>query len=156
MGIWFSFNGVALILGGLLAYGLGHVHVDGISSWKWMFIVTGALSVLWAIALWFLLPNHQGTAWFLNETEKRVAVESVRENHTGVYNNHFRKEQLVEAMLDVKTWVLFLMALVWNIPNSIATVSTNYAISRDWSNVSELTMTAVRLPDHCQLQFRRA
>ena len=70
MGIWFSFNGVAQILGGLLAYGLGHIHVGGIASWKWMFLVTGALSILWSAALWFLLPDHQGVAWFLGRNRK--------------------------------------------------------------------------------------
>ncbi|KAJ6447308.1 MFS transporter, ACS family, allantoate permease [Purpureocillium lavendulum] len=120
MGIWFSFNGVALILGGILAYGLGHIHV-GIASWKWMFLVTGALSVVWAVLLWFLLPDHQGTAWFLDEAEKHAAVEMVRLNHTGIHNNKFRSDQLVEALTDVKTWIFFLMATIWNVPNSIAT-----------------------------------
>lgn len=122
MGIWFSFNGVALILGGILAYGLGHIHV-GIASWKWMFLVTGALSVIWSVVLWFLLPDHQGKAWFLNDAEKRAAVEMVRSNHTGIHNNKFCRKQLVEALTDVKTWTFFLMALVWNVPNSVATVS---------------------------------
>jgi len=123
MGIWFSFNGVALILGGILAYGLGHIQV-GIASWKWMFLVTGALSVLWAVLLWFMLPDHQGTAWFLTDAEKRAAVEMVRHNHTGIHNNNFRSGQLWEALTDVKTWAFFLMATIWNVPNSIATVST--------------------------------
>ncbi|OAQ77997.1 MFS transporter, ACS family, allantoate permease [Purpureocillium lilacinum] len=120
MGIWFSFNGVALILGGILAYGLGHIQV-GIASWKWMFLVTGALSVLWAVLLWFMLPDHQGTAWFLTDAEKRAAVEMVRHNHTGIHNNNFRSGQLWEALTDVKTWAFFLMATIWNVPNSIAT-----------------------------------
>ena len=122
MGIWFSFNGVALILGGLLAYGLGHINV-GIASWKWMFIVTGALSVIWAVVIWFLLPDNQGKAWFLNDSEKRAALEMVRLNHTGIHNDRFQRQQLVEALLDPKTWMFALMALVWNVPNSIATVS---------------------------------
>ncbi|OKL59725.1 hypothetical protein UA08_05031 [Talaromyces atroroseus] len=29
MGFWFSFNGIAQIVGGLLSYGLGHIHVFG-------------------------------------------------------------------------------------------------------------------------------
>ncbi|KAL2434582.1 putative transporter [Exophiala dermatitidis] len=120
MGFWFSFNGVAQIVGGLLSYGLGHIHV-GIASWKWMFLVTGALSVLWAIVLWFMLPDNQGTAWFLNQEEKHASVEMVRQNHTGIHNNKFQREQLVEALRDIKTWAFFWMALIWNVPNSIAT-----------------------------------
>ncbi|KAL6241218.1 hypothetical protein RBB50_011897 [Rhinocladiella similis] len=120
MGFWFSFNGIAQIVGGLLSYGLGHIHV-GIASWKWMFLVTGAISVLWAIVLWFMLPDNQGTAWFLNDEEKYASIEMVRQNHTGIHNTKFRRDQLVEALCDFKTWAFFWMALIWNVPNSIAT-----------------------------------
>lgn len=120
MGIWFSFNGIALILGGILAYGLGHIQ-SSIASWKWMYLVTGALSIFWSVALWFLLPDHQGRAWFLDEHEKMAAVEMVRSNHTGVHNSKFQKSQMVEALCDPKVYILALMALVWNVPNSIAT-----------------------------------
>lgn len=137
MGIWFSFNGIAQIVGGLLSYGLGHIHV-GIASWKWMFLTTGAISVLWAIIMWFLLPNNQGTAWFLNEEEKRAAVEMVRQNQTGIHNSEFHREQLVEALCDIKTWMFFLMALIWNVPNSIATVSLS---TRSPTDVVEHTLT---------------
>jgi len=71
-----------------------------------------------------MLPDHQGTAWFLTDAEKRAAVEMVRHNHTGIHNNNFRSGQLWEALTDVKTWAFFLMATIWNVPNSIATVST--------------------------------
>jgi MFS family permease len=121
MGIWFSFNGIAQILGGLLSYGLGHIH-SSIASWKWMFIVTGALSIIWSGILWFFLPEHQGKARFLDEQEKRASLEMVRSNHTGIHNNKFKSKQLVEALTDVKTWTFAFMAFVWNIPNSIATV----------------------------------
>lgn len=124
MGIWFSFNGLAQIVGGLLSYGLGHIHVDNIAPWKWMFIVTAALSILWSIVLFLMLPDSQLTAWFLkDDAEKHAAIEMIRENNTGIHSRKFKKEQLVEALMDPMTWLLFFTALVWNIPNSIATVS---------------------------------
>jgi MFS transporter, ACS family, allantoate permease len=132
MGIWFSFNGIAQILGGILAYGLGHINV-GIASWKWMFLVTAAISIIWSIVLWFALPDNQGKAWFLSDDEKRAAIEMVRQNQTGIYNNKFRREQFMEAMGDPKTWLFAFLALVWNVPNSIATVwpSTDLKIDED-------------------------
>ncbi|KAJ6172192.1 MFS transporter ACS family allantoate permease [Penicillium chermesinum] len=122
MGVWFSFNGLAQIVGGLLSYGLGHIHVNNIAPWKWMFIVTAALSIIWSIVLFLMLPDSQLTAWFLKDNaEKHAAIEMIRENNTGIHSRKFKKEQLVEALLDPMTWMLFFMALVWNIPNSIAT-----------------------------------
>lgn len=140
MGIWFSFNGVASILGGLLAYGLGHIK-SSIDSWKWMFLVTGALSVLWSVALWFMLPDHQGKAWFLNEEEKLASIEMVRSNHTGIHSRKFQRGQLVEALTDIKTWVFTIMALVWNVPNSIATFG-NLVIKNFGFGVLETTLVS--------------
>ncbi|KAJ5624269.1 MFS transporter ACS family allantoate permease [Penicillium lagena] len=122
MGFWFSFNGIAQIVGGLLAYGLGHIHVNNIAPWKWMFIITAALSIIWSIVLFLALPDSQLTAWFLkDDAEKHAAIEMVRENNTGIHSRKFKKKQAMEALCDPKAWMLFLMALVWNIPNSVAT-----------------------------------
>ena len=109
--------------GGLLSYGLGHIK-SSIPSWKWMFLVTGAITIFWWIAIYFLLPNSQIDAWFLKKEEKRIAVEMIRSNNTGIYNKTFKREQFVEAMLDVKTWLFCLLGFLINIPNSVATVYT--------------------------------
>jgi ACS family allantoate permease-like MFS transporter len=124
MGFWFSFNGIAQILGGLLSYGLGHIK-SGIASWKWMFLVTGAITTLWSIFLFFALPNSQMEAWFLKGDEKRVAVEMVRNNNTGIHNKTFKKDQFKEALTDPKTWMFFLISFFINIPNAISPVSSS-------------------------------
>jgi MFS family permease len=123
MGFWFSFNGVAQIVGGLLSYGLGHIQ-SSIESWKWMFLVTGAMTTLWSIFLFFALPNNQLDAWFLKGDEKRIALEMIRDNNTGIHNKSFKKEQFIEALTDMKTWIMFLLNFLINIPNSVASFGT--------------------------------
>jgi MFS family permease len=123
MGFWFSFNGVAQILGGLLAYGLGHIH-SGIESWKWMYLVTGALTTCWSIFLFFVLPNNQIDAWFLKGDDKRIALEMIRDNNTGIHNKTFKKAQFIEALIDPKTWIMFLLNFLINIPNSVGSFGT--------------------------------
>lgn len=123
MGFWFAFNGIAQIVGGLLAYGLGHIDVPGIASWKWMFLVLGALSILWSIVLLLTLPDSQMTARFFSDEERRAAVEMVRGNNTGIHNKTFKWAQMIEAFLDIKVWAFVLLTFLCNVPNSIATVS---------------------------------
>jgi ACS family allantoate permease-like MFS transporter len=127
VGIWFSANGIANIVGGISAYGLGHIHVGGLSSWKSMFLVTGIVTVLWSIIVFFFLPSSQGTAKFLTEEEQVAAVEMVRGNNTGIHNKKFKLKQLKEALLDPKSYFFFWFAFFGNLANSIATVSTVYA-----------------------------
>jgi ACS family allantoate permease-like MFS transporter len=39
MGIWIGFGGVAYILGGILGYGIGHIH-SSLSTWKVLYLVS--------------------------------------------------------------------------------------------------------------------
>lgn len=120
-GIWFSANGLANIIGGISAYGLGHIHVDHLAPWKWFYLVVGALTILWAIAVYFLLPSSQGTARFFSEEEKVAAVEMVRDNNTGIHNRTFKVNQLKEAIFDWKSYYWFAFAFFGNLANSVAT-----------------------------------
>jgi hypothetical protein len=56
-------------------------------------------------------------AKFLTPDEKARVVARVRGNGTGIENKHFKMAQFWEAMLDMKTWLLFLFALTSNSPN---------------------------------------
>jgi MFS family permease len=122
-GVWFSANGLAQIFGGLLSYGLGHIHVEAIHSWKWLFLITGALTVFWSIFLILSLPTSQANAKWLTDNEKVAAIEMVRDNHTGIHNKTFNPAQLKEALLDPKTYIFFWFAFFGNLPNSVSIVS---------------------------------
>ncbi|KAK0355140.1 hypothetical protein LTR94_009523 [Friedmanniomyces endolithicus] len=67
MGIWYTANGFGIALGGLLGFGIGHIK-GALPSWKFEFLIIGALS--------------KG----LTQKEKRIAVERLRDNQTGVEN----------------------------------------------------------------------
>jgi ACS family allantoate permease-like MFS transporter len=92
-----------------------------------MFLVTGIVTVLWSIIVFFFLPSSQGTAKFLTEEEQVAAVEMVRGNNTGIHNKKFKLKQLKEALLDPKSYFFFWFAFFGNLANSIATVSTSLA-----------------------------
>jgi len=113
---------MAQIVGGILSYGLGHIHVDGLSSWKWLYLVIGAVTVFWSIFLIFALPTSHATAKFLTDDEKVVAVEMVRNNNTGIHNKTFQPSQMKEALLDPKTYIFFWFAFFGNLANSVSTV----------------------------------
>lgn len=61
IGYWSTFLGLANALGGLLAYGIGHIH-GALASWKYQFIVIGAISSAWGIFMFFTLAESPVTA----------------------------------------------------------------------------------------------
>ncbi|KAH6664501.1 MFS allantoate transporter-like protein [Halenospora varia] len=132
--IWFSFNGVAQIVGGALAYGIStsvkhYGNVSVLPAWKIIFVVTGPVTVAVGLLFIWLMPDSPLNAWFLSPTEKLLAVERIRKNQQGVGNTHFKWYQLKEAFLDPITWALFLFAAIGNLPNGIGTFFSQLIVS---------------------------
>ncbi|CAI7636454.1 unnamed protein product [Penicillium glandicola] len=114
--IWFSMNGVANILGGLIAYGIGHLHA-ALPAWKFPFIIFGSITVAWGIIFILVTPSNPTKARWLSDREKEIAVLRVVENETGMDNKTFKMEQVREALVDPRFWLINLHCLANTIPN---------------------------------------
>ncbi|KAF3761701.1 hypothetical protein M406DRAFT_49661 [Cryphonectria parasitica EP155] len=116
IGLWYTANGFGIALGGLLGFGIGQIR-GSLPSWKYEFIIIGSLCCAWGITLFLLLPDSPVTAPLLSVRERRIAVERLRENQTGVENKQFKPYQLREALRDPKTYLFLLMGVLQNTPN---------------------------------------
>ena len=120
MAYWSSANGIAQILGGLVAYGIAEgseLHGFSIKPWKIMFLLTGLLTVVVGFIFLFIVPDNQLNAWWLSKSDRVLAIERVRPNQQGIGNKHFKVHQFKEAFLDPMTWAFVFLALVSDIPN---------------------------------------
>lgn len=116
IGLWYTANGLGIAGGGLLGYGIGHIR-GSLPSWKYEFLIIGALCTIWGVVLFFFLPDSPVTAPMLTENERRWAVERLRVNQTGVENKHLKRYQVVEAFTGPKLYLFFLLGFVGNVPN---------------------------------------
>lgn len=116
-GIWFAGNCVANLVGGLLGYGIGHIH-SPIGEWRVLFLILGCVTTAYSVVLLFLLPDSPAKARFLNTEEKKLALHRILENKTGVMDeNMFKPAQMVAAFRDPQAWLLCLYTISINIPN---------------------------------------
>jgi MFS family permease len=97
---WFTGNGVAIIIQALISYGIGHINKTSVATWRWFFIIFGLAGLVWSGVLFVFMPDSPLTGKFLDEEEKMIAVERLRENRTGVTNREFKKYQFLEALKD--------------------------------------------------------
>ncbi|KAJ5145830.1 Major facilitator superfamily domain general substrate transporter [Penicillium bovifimosum] len=116
IGLWYTANGIGIALGGLLGYGIGHLK-GALPSWKYEFLVIGALCSTWGIVMFIFLPDSPVTARGLSKRQRRMAVERLRENQTGVENKHLKPYQILEALMDYKLYMFFILGIVANVPN---------------------------------------
>jgi len=124
---YYCTNGVATMFGGLIGYGIGHIN-SGLPRWMYVFLIFGSFSIATGIWSLLVLPDQPSTAKFLNERERAIAVERVAINRQGVKNRHFKKYQLYQTLRDPKTWILFVMAIGAQVPNSAITSFTSLII----------------------------
>jgi len=102
-GLWFSFNGFAQIVGGVVAYGIARGTDAGqsaLAGWKIMFLWTGIVTATFGVLLFFFMPDNPLKARFLSPKERILAIERIRMNQQGVGNRHFKKYQFIEALKD--------------------------------------------------------
>lgn len=108
-------NWSTIVLIGPIGYGVG--SIAGGHQWRWWFITLGAISIVWSFVVGSFLPDNVVRAQFIGEREKAIAVERVRADQTGMENKTFKREQMREAFLDPKTWLMFLFNVFVSIPN---------------------------------------
>ncbi|KAJ6446084.1 allantoate permease [Purpureocillium lavendulum] len=119
--LWYSMMGIQLMLtndvsfapkiGGMIAYGVSHYSGEIMKSWQLLFMVLGLATVVWACCLARWLPDSPMQAKCFNEDEKRLMVERVRANETGIQNRTYKKPQIREAVTDPVVWCYILLQL---------------------------------------------
>ncbi|KAL2129553.1 hypothetical protein VTI74DRAFT_7618 [Chaetomium olivicolor] len=107
--LWYCMTGVQLMVGGLIAYGASHYDGSLMKSWQMLFLVLGVVTCVWgAFAGWFL-PDSPMKAKCFDENTKRLLIERVRANETGIQNKTYKRYQIVEALTDPVTWCYVLL-----------------------------------------------
>ncbi|KAI1113272.1 retrograde regulation protein 2 [Nemania sp. NC0429] len=102
----FIASALAGAFGGLFAWAV--LHLDGISDlsgWRWLYIIEGIVTVIWAGLCVFLVPQNYETAYFLNGEQKMLMKR--RAEQMDAYSGgsgHYTKKDIKEAAKDIKTW----------------------------------------------------
>lgn len=100
----------------IIGYGIGHIK-GALESWRYEFLIVGAVCAAWAIVLCLLLPNSPLTFRGFTHDEKLLMIARMRKNQTGVEQSQINWKQIKEAYLDYKTWLFTLLGFVSNLPN---------------------------------------
>ncbi|KAI1261479.1 MFS transporter [Xylariaceae sp. FL1019] len=98
-------GGFGGLVGAGVEYGLSGVR--GLESWRWLFIIEGAVTVAFSLMAIFILPDFPSTTKWLSEEEKLVAVHRLRA-HSGSADEKRGPifQGLIMALADYKVWLL--------------------------------------------------
>lgn len=95
------------------------------APYKILVLVLGACAILVGIAVLLFMPDSPVHASFLSQEERIAALERVRDDQGGTENGKLKRAQVVEALQDVRTWLIVLSTLV-----SKSTAMSRYNVCR--------------------------
>ncbi|KAL4964475.1 major facilitator superfamily domain-containing protein [Aspergillus stella-maris] len=102
---------ISNIFGGLLAYAFDTVSgAGGLSGWQWLFLTEGIATVIFGIAIWFLLPDFPETATWLTEREKMFIQARLPSNAPRASEQNFKLREVIDSLKDLRLW---LFTLIW-------------------------------------------
>lgn len=134
--------------GGLITAGItsNMDGTQGLRAWRWVFILEGIITVVIAVAAFFVLPNFPRTTSWLTEEERQLAVyrlqEDVGEDDWVSPESQSFFGGLKLALMDVKTWILTILLLSIVSSASVTNFFPTVVKTLGYSNVTTLLLTA--------------
>ncbi|CAF1243218.1 unnamed protein product, partial [Didymodactylos carnosus] len=92
------------------AYGIMQMHNKGnLRGWQWIFILEGIPTVILAIISYFYLPNFPSTVTWLNENERQLLIQRVKDDAGPATETNFSWKQVKSAFTDYLVYLYALM-----------------------------------------------
>ncbi|RMZ68794.1 pantothenate transporter liz1 [Pyrenophora seminiperda CCB06] len=100
-GVYMSAAILSGAFGGLLAGAItgGMDGTGGLAGWRWLFIIEGAATMIWAIASYFILLDFPANTKRLTERERAIATARLRE---GGVQTHVEGEERMGKMKSLR------------------------------------------------------
>jgi MFS family permease len=110
--ILYTGNILATAFAGLIAAGIFHGlgDVGGITGWRWLFILQGAVTFVIAIVGFFLLPDFTHNTWWLTQEERDLATNRMAMDTVGNKGETSVWAGFRQAGKDPMVWVFAFMA----------------------------------------------
>jgi MFS family permease len=108
------------IIGGFIATGIAtRTETAAVPNWAVIFWILGAITMAWAIVLYFVLADSPAKAWWLTKDQQYIAVQRVSAGMVGIKSKKFKIDHVKQAMLDPKTYCLFIATFATSIPTGV-------------------------------------
>jgi ACS family allantoate permease-like MFS transporter len=92
--------------------GISYYNGKALPAYKIVYILLGGLAVVVGVVVLIWLPDSPINARMLTKQERIAVLERVRNDQGGTENKKFKKEQVIEALTDVRTWLVVLSTVL--------------------------------------------
>ncbi|PMD56405.1 MFS general substrate transporter [Hyaloscypha bicolor E] len=116
LAIFYAASNIANAFSGLLAFGVFHIKSTHLYAWKYLFIIEGSLTFLFAIFAFFYLPANASSARFLNDEEKKLAYHRIQVDSSSVVNEAFNLKDSLKIFKQPTTYAFLAIEICLGVP----------------------------------------
>ncbi|KAI9281154.1 major facilitator superfamily domain-containing protein [Sporodiniella umbellata] len=142
IGVIYMCNGLALILGGLISYGIAQLNSHGLKPWQWVMIILGIVTIVFGIVcFFFMVDNPKDRVLRLTEEEEKI-VEARTLDNAVVRVREFKWSHIYESIKEPRYYAFNIIALLINFQNSaLSTFSTTITSGFGFSGLQSILLT---------------
>ncbi|EXJ78380.1 hypothetical protein A1O1_08780 [Capronia coronata CBS 617.96] len=116
LAIFYAAQSIASAFGGLLSYGVFQIKSGSLADWRYLFIIEGACSMLFAIFAFWYLPYDAQSAKFLTAEEKQLAFYRMQVDSSSVVGEKFNLRSAMAIFKQPTSWIILGIEICLGVP----------------------------------------
>jgi MFS family permease len=115
LALFYAASNIANAFSGLLAFGVFQIK-SKLDSWRYLFILEGALTVSFSFFAYWYLPESASKAKFLTESEKQLAFHRIQIDSSSVVNEKFDFKHAIQIFTNPSTYGFLVIEMCLGVP----------------------------------------
>ncbi|KAJ5791131.1 uncharacterized protein N7518_008142 [Penicillium psychrosexuale] len=116
LAVFYAASNIANAFSGLIAFGVFQIKGSHIPNWRYLFIIEGGVTVLFATFAFFYLPRSAAEANFLSEEEKALAFHRIQVDSSAVVNEEFSFREALGIFKSPTTYAFLCIEICLGVP----------------------------------------
>ncbi|KAE8393478.1 major facilitator superfamily domain-containing protein [Aspergillus alliaceus] len=116
LAIFYAAQSIASAFSGLLAFGVFRIHSGPLAPWRYLFLIEGAATILFAAFVLWYLPRSASEAGFLTEAEKALAFTRMQLDSSAVVNEKLNIRDALRIFKHPTSWAILAIQVCLGVP----------------------------------------
>lgn len=116
LAIFYAASNIANAFSGLIAFGVFQIKDSPLKNWRYLFLIEGGVTVLFAVFAFLYLPRSAVQARFLSEEEKALAFHRIQVDSSAVVNEKFSFREAIGVFKQPTSYIFLCIEICLGVP----------------------------------------
>ena len=116
LAIFYAASNIANAFSGLIAFGVFQFPKSSLYNWRYLFLIEGGVTVLWAAFAYWYLPRSATQAKFLPEDEKALAFHRIQVDSSAVVDEKFKFREAIGIFKHPTSFIFLMIEICLGVP----------------------------------------